>query len=211
LKGLTQDEQLDGQPADSRDAILVAACRAVAEQGIRGMRLEAVAREAGVSVPLVYYHFESRPGLIRAVLRYVGAAAPSEVLRERPPGFSAYEALEAALISEIDDEPRVRDASVIWGEVNASAVFDPKLRDELRRVNRAWSALVAEAIESGIADGSVDPTVDPAVAAELLISLVDGLCARWLGGTLEVERARRLVAAALRAALAPRRASDSIE
>ena len=45
----------------------------------------------------------------------------------------------------------MRDTSVVWGEVQASAVFEPELREQLREATEAWSDLVAAAIAEGIA------------------------------------------------------------
>lgn len=187
----------------SREAILQAAARTIARRGVRGLRVEEVAAEAGVSAPLLYYHFGSRAGLVRAALEAAGEQAPSSALRgEVPPGLTGYEAIESALLAELGDEPAVRENAVVWGEVSASAVFEEELRADVARVTEAWRAEVAAGIRAGIADGSVAAGTDADDAADMLVSLVDGLCARWLAGTIDRERARRLLAAELRRRLA---------
>jgi hypothetical protein len=82
-----------------------------------------------------------------------------------------------------------------------SAVFEPELRDDVKRVTERWQASVAEGIRAGIADGSITTDIDPDELAELLISLVDGLCARWLAGAIDREGARRVLRGALHDAL----------
>jgi AcrR family transcriptional regulator len=189
---------------DSRAAILEAAARTIARRGVRGLRVEEVAAEAGVSAPLLYYHFESRSGLVKAALEAASEQAPSTVLRDGPPSDrTGFEAVEAALLAELDDDPAIRDNAVVWGEVSASAVFEPELREDVRRVTETWRSEVAAGIAAGIADGSIDPGVDPGEAAELSIAVVDGLMARWLAGTIALDRARALLAADLRARLLP--------
>lgn len=195
-------------PADNRAAILAAARAAIAADGVRGMRLEAIAGRAGVSVPLLYYHFESRPGLIRAVMADLGEAAPSERLRGRDPAEPAYDAIRNALRAELDELPATRENALVWGEIAASAVFDPKLRDGLRRADDAWSELIATAIGDGTRDGSVLASADPALAADVLASLVDGLCTRWLSGSLELGAARAALDRGLEALLRPRYGDD---
>jgi AcrR family transcriptional regulator len=191
-------------PADRREAILVAAARVISQRGVRGLRVEEVASEAGVSPPLLYYHFASRQGLIRAALERASDKAPSATLRGSASDGDGYAALEAALLAELDDDRTVRDNAVVWGEVSASAVFEPELRDDVRRVTATWSAIVADAIRRGIEDGSIRPGIDPDQAAEILITLVDGLCNRWLAGAMERKRARELLVAGLRETLAAR-------
>lgn len=185
---------------DRREAILDAVSRAIARRGVRGMRVEEVAAEAGVSVALLYYHFESRHGLVRAALRHAYERAPSTgaLVEPLPPGQPAFDALQAALLAELDDDQAVRDFSVVWGEVTASAVFEPRLRAEVRRVCDSWSEQVAAAIRAGIEDGSIRADVEPDGTARHLTTLVDGLCARWLAGVLELEQARELLRTVLR-------------
>ncbi|UJA19661.1 TetR/AcrR family transcriptional regulator [Thermoleophilia bacterium SCSIO 60948] len=193
----------EGAGSDNRSAILAAAREGIAADGVRGMRLESIAAQAGVSVPLLYYHFESRAGLIRAVMANLGEAAPSERLRDRAPAEPAYDAIRDALMAELDDDPAVREDALVWGEIGASAVFDAKLRDELARVNAAWSGLVALAIGDGVEDGSIAEGVDPGVTADLLVSLVDGLCTRWLSGSLGLDAARAALDRGLSTLLRP--------
>ena len=89
----------------------------------------------------------------------------------------------------------MRDTSVVWGEVLASAVFEPDLRDQLREATETWSELVAAAIAEGIGDGSIPGDVEAQACAERLTALVDGLSSRWLAGVTTRERARELLAA----------------
>jgi AcrR family transcriptional regulator len=193
-----------GQPRDNRAAILEAAARTIARRGVRGLRVEEVAAEAGVSAPLLYYHFESRSGLVKAALEAASEQAPSTALRGEPgTGRTGFEAMEAALLAELDDEETTRDNAVVWGEVSASAVFEPELRPDVRRVTETWHAEVAEGIRAGIADASINQDVDPDDAADVLITLVDGLLNRWLAGTIELPRARELLTADLRSRLLP--------
>lgn len=189
---------------DSRTAILGAAARTIARRGVRGLRVEEVAAEAGVSAPLLYYHFESRSGLVKAALEAASEQAPSSALRhEAPEGLSGYEALEAALLAELGDEEGVRENAVVWGEVSASAVFDEDLRGDVARVTETWREEVTAGIRAGVDDGSIRRDIEAAAVAEVLITLVDGLCARWLNGTISRTGARELLAAELNEKLRP--------
>jgi len=185
------------ESARSRQAILAVAVGMIARRGIHGLRVEQVAKEAGVSTALLYYHFGSRAGLVNAAFEYASELAPSTALRLASDDQSGYEAVEAALLAELDESPDVRDFSVVWGDVSANAVFEPGLRPSVRTITRAWRMTVAEAIDRGIRDGSIRSDIDPDDAAELLIVLVDGFCIRWLSGSLELERARRLLSKGL--------------
>ena len=197
MKGISAvTTEPDKGPRDNREAILVAVAKVIARRGVRGLRVEDVAAEAGVSAPLLYYHFTSRAGLVKAALEHASERAPSSALRGPTPG-SGFEAVSEALLNELSERPDVRDNAVVWGEVSASAVFEADLRVDVKRVNDAWRGNVAEGIRAGIADGSIRDDVDPDAAADLLISLVDGLCTRWLAGTIDRGRAVDLLREAL--------------
>ena len=201
MKGVATPPRPRTGPPDNRERILIATSRAIARRGVRGLRVEDVASEAGVSAALLYYHFDSRSGLVKAALEHASEQAPSTALGRASTTKSGYEAVEAALLAELGDDPIVRDNAVVWGEVTMSAVFEPELREDVRRVTQRWQASVADGIRNGIADGSIRADIDPDEVSELLISLVDGLCNRWLAGAMERERARLLLRQALRRSL----------
>lgn len=57
------------RPAEeARRLILDAAEKRLAEQGPEGIRLQDIARDVGISHPAILHHFESREGLVRALI-----------------------------------------------------------------------------------------------------------------------------------------------
>jgi AcrR family transcriptional regulator len=188
---------------DRRRALLDAAIAVIARDGVRGLRVERVAEEAGVAVSLLYYYFGSRNGLVRATLEHANERAAAAAAPAGGDGVSGLERVEATLLAEFGGDPETRDTSVVWGEVLASAVFQPDLREQLQQAAANWTDLVAGAIQDGVEDGSIRPDVDARGCAERLTALVEGLSARWLAGLVERERARELVAAAVVSALRP--------
>lgn len=173
-----------------RDAILAATAALIAERGLAGLSMAAVARQAGVTPGLLYYHFGSRADLVRAALHYANDRGPSMNLLRAGEGRNGFEAVRAALLAEFDDAPQVRDLNVIWNEVGASAVFDPTVRADLTDVIARWNDAVAVGILRGIADGSVRPDVDATTAADTLTALVEGLSQQWLAHTTTLPEAR---------------------
>lgn len=78
-----------GQPELSRAAILKAAVREFAGEGVAGARTDAIARKAGVNKALLYYYFKDKEALYQAVLDEVfsglRAAIHIAVSQELPP------------------------------------------------------------------------------------------------------------------------------
>ncbi|MEU9861490.1 TetR/AcrR family transcriptional regulator [Streptomyces sp. NPDC047971] len=184
---------------ERRRAILEAAARVIARRGVRGLRVEELAAEARVSKALVYYHFGDRAGLLRHTLRFIGERA-DRYTRGRPPGRGEPEdslrELERRLLLELQDVPGVRENSTAWGELRASAVFEPELREELRQAGGEWVREIADLL------GRVDPSAPDAAlvsAAERLVVLLEGLSTRWLIGVLPTGHARELMRGAVTA------------
>lgn len=175
--------------SDARDAILQAAARCIARKGERGLRVLDVAKEAGVSSGLLYYHFDDRDGLLAATLEYIN----DQALGHRSRGSESADPtarLLTLLVEEIADDADLIDSAVAWNEIRASAVFDPTLREHLIRTTTAWQAEVATAVRAAQSAGGIPEHRDADDLALALTALVEGIAARWLSGHLDTDRAR---------------------
>ncbi|MET9675157.1 helix-turn-helix domain-containing protein [Streptomyces sp. NPDC006482] len=176
--------------------ILEAAARVIARRGVRGLRVEELAEEAGVSTGLIYYHFKDRTGILRHTLEFITDRAERYTTAQDAAAepLSPREELDQVLLLELQDVPEVRENSTAWGELRASAVFDPVLREDLARATLVWVQEVAGLL------GQVTPmapAVALAAAAERLTALLEGLSMRWLSGGLAIDHARTLMAEAI--------------
>jgi len=97
----SKNKRIRRSPTDARQLILEAAEADMAASGPAGLRLQEVAKAAGVSHPTILHHFGSREGLIQAlnlktiahlktVLLNVMSAAPSSSGDAIGPLFAAY-------------------------------------------------------------------------------------------------------------------------
>ena len=182
--------------ADRRTTILEAATRVIARRGVRGLRVEELAAEAGVSTSLIYYHFTDRAGILRKTLEFIGERA-ERYTTEREPGaapLAPRDELAATLLLELQDTPAVRENSTAWGELRASAVFDSDLREDLAKATLEWVQEIAELLGRARPSGTAPAH---AAAAERLTALLEGLSVRWLSGSLPLEHARELMVSAI--------------
>lgn len=177
--------------ADRRTALLDAAVEQIALRGTRGMRIEEVAKVAGVSPALVYHHFTDRSALLMAALQHVGDRAN---LYTEPRGSTARVMLINLLVSEVQDEAMVRTNSAAWGELRDSAIFDEALRPTLAALTERWVTDIADIVKAGHLDGSISRDVKPSVAGIRLSAIVEGLSSRWLAGLLSTRAARGHIA-----------------
>ncbi|MEE1815523.1 TetR/AcrR family transcriptional regulator [Streptomyces sp. SP18ES09] len=180
--------------------ILEAAARVIARRGVRGLRVEELAAEAGVSTGLIYYHFKDRTGILRHTLEFINDRAERYTTPQDPDAepLGPREELDQVLCLELQDTPEVRENSSAWGELRASAVFDPVLREDLARATLQWVQEVAGLL------GQVRPLAPAAAlaaSAERLTALLEGLSMRWLSGGLAIDHARVLMREAIEAEL----------
>ncbi|MFD7680748.1 TetR/AcrR family transcriptional regulator [Streptomyces sp. NPDC060187] len=178
--------------------ILEAAARVIARRGVRGLRVEELAEEAGVSTALIYYHFKDRTGVLRRTLEFISDRAERYTTQVDPNGapLGPREELDQTLLLELQDTTVVRENSSAWGELRASAVFDEVLREDLARATLVWVQDVAALL------GQVRPMASAAAlaaSAERLTALLEGLSMRWLSGMLPIAHARTLMKEAIEA------------
>src|SRR6476646_1049508 len=84
--------------------ILEAACRVVVREGAHGLRMAAVAREAGVSKALVHYYFSTRQELLRAAFAWSEEQWQQAVGDEIATLATGAERVERALLASIEAE-----------------------------------------------------------------------------------------------------------
>ncbi|MFD3997759.1 TetR/AcrR family transcriptional regulator [Streptomyces sp. NPDC058548] len=183
---------------DRRTAILEAAARTIARRGVRGLRTEELATEAGVSTALVYYHFKDRAGILRHTLEFITDRAKRHSLGQQGPE-DPRELLGMALQLEFQDLPEVRENTTAWSELRASAIFEPELREALATASAAWVQHVAGLLTLARPTASA---AERTASAERLTALREGLNARRLSGVLRPDHARELLGEAIEVELA---------
>jgi AcrR family transcriptional regulator len=187
---------------DGHTALLDAACRSIARKGVRGLRVEEVASDAGVAPSLIYYHFGDRATLLRSALEHVGEKAATYT--ETDHEASGRDALMESLVAEIQDHPEIRENSAAWGEFRDLAVFDKSLRPTFFRATQRWIDDVGRLVRRAQADGSIASDLVPESAGLQLTALTEGISTRWLAGFLATEEARSALRDAIERCLGAR-------
>ena len=169
--------------------------RCIARRGVRGLRVQEVTREAGVSPGLLYYHFGDRAGLLAAALVFVSdrAARYTADSDEQDPVAQ----IRHALLAELQDRADVIENSSAWGELRASAIFEPALQAPLAAATQEWNEAITELVVAAQRRGTARAELHPGVVAAMLTALVEGLSNRWLSGSLVLADARLQLSGAI--------------
>ncbi|WP_313692538.1 TetR/AcrR family transcriptional regulator [Halorarum halobium] len=167
--------------ADTATRIVEAARRALVEHGYDGLSMARVAAEFDGSQSLIHYHFDSREGLLAALLErerdlYIERL---EALPDDPE--RRLERLMDTFVREFEDWAEESGMATRFVELSAAATGSEPIRAALRDMY----ALIREAFERTIADGvrsGVFEPVDPAEVARLLMAGHDSVGERWVVG-----------------------------
>src|SRR5271167_308828 len=162
-----------GRPEQSRAAILQAAVREFACEGIAGARTDAIARAAKVNKALLYYYFKDKEALYGAVLDQVFGglvACVGEVLsRDLPPRekILAYAGAHFDYVATHPLYPRI-----VQGEMmGAGRGRANHLEHIVETYFRPLFGRVAEVLKSGQAAGEFRP-VDPLHFVPSMIAVI---------------------------------------
>ncbi len=152
--------------------LLRTAVEVILERGFANTRTADVARAAGVSQALVFYHFSTKDALMTQAFAYAAEqdlARLQQVLDARVGPVEKLKRLLKLLA------PQGRSNSwLMWIDGWAESLRVPALEKVSRRMDLRWKEALIEVIDAGVGDGSFK-CEDPHGAAWRINCLVDGL------------------------------------
>ena len=156
-----------------REQLLDATKAIVAERGFHGVSIEAVAREAGITRPIVYGHFRDLQGLLEALVDREAARALDQLATVLPDvlgsGGDARDTLLAALRGYLE---AVRSDPATWRLVLMPPEGAPAvLHDRIEHGRAAVLEQLARALGPGLRPGQASP--DPELFARTLSAVSD--------------------------------------
>ena len=177
--------------AETRAAILDAACAVIAEIGFERIRMRMVAERAGVSTAALHYHFDTREKLFAEALRYSFDHTGADVYESQGTKDTATARLARIISASLPLTPDLRQEWAMWQELWCRAGREPESRTlaiELYRAHQGW---IRETLEDGIASGEFS-ACDAETHSLLISALCDGYGVQLMfqNPALTVESAR---------------------
>jgi TetR/AcrR family transcriptional regulator len=176
-------------PAAQRRAALVScACRVFSKGSYRGTTTSELAREAGVTEPILYRHFESKRELYLACLDESWAATRrlwEEAVAGEPDPALWLGAMGQAFLDSAEQRPVTTS---LWIHALAEATEDRQIARYMRKHMREVHAYVAGVLRRAQEAGGIPADRDAEAEAEAWIFLALGLLSmadRTLGDLLE--------------------------
>lgn len=159
--------------AETREAILDAACRVIADVGFERIRMRMVADAAGVSTAALHYHFATREKLFAEALRYSFEHTGADVYEPQGSDDSPTDRLARIISASLPSSHSLKREWSMWMELwcRASRADESgRLCIELYRKHQGW---IEETLRDGVASGEF-AECDTAEHARLISSLCDG-------------------------------------
>jgi AcrR family transcriptional regulator len=183
------------EPADTRQAILGAAFRALCEHGYADLTIKRIGEEFDKSPSLVYHHYDGKDELLVDLLGFlldgfeesVSEGAFDMTPRERLDTYVAATTDPDSIPGEYGPDGRFMTAIV---ELRAQAATDDAYRDHFDRSDRVFGSYLERTVREAAAevqkeaggDDRTDATADPVSPAEVastLQTLATGGMLRW--------------------------------
>ncbi|XVU29055.1 TetR/AcrR family transcriptional regulator [Actinoplanes sp. CA-054009] len=159
--------------------------RVASTRGLQSATMREVAAEAGVSLRLVQYYFQTKEQLLLTGLGYLGERLTARVeshiraLGPVTPRTVAYGTLTAILPTDAESLELTRAYTGYYmlalTDADLAARHGATYPDKVER-------LIAAQIRAAQESGRADPTADPEITAAALLALTNGLGSSVLGG-----------------------------
>ncbi|QSF54817.1 TetR/AcrR family transcriptional regulator [Brevundimonas fontaquae] len=172
--------------------VRVAGCR-----GLHAVTMRSVAAEAGVSLRLVQYYFETKAQLMHAALQRLeeqSNARWSARLAESKSPQSVRSILDALLTEALPMDERRKTFHLVWTSYAVLAMTEPELAEQpfVEGPNRLELQL-ANLLKQGQANGELPHELDNAFEAARLLAINHGLGTSVLVGQRTAESALSLM------------------
>jgi AcrR family transcriptional regulator len=179
--------------AERREQLLDVTKKLVGKQGFHDLSIEAIAKGAGVTRPVIYAHFEDLDALLEAMLEREAMRALTQLASimplELPEGGERKQALLGALRGYLE---AIQADPVTWRLVLMPPEGAPHmLREQVERGRDGVVATLAQVVGPGLAPER--PSPDPQLTARLLSALSDEAARLMLSdpGEYPIERLMR--------------------
>ncbi|MET7473767.1 TetR/AcrR family transcriptional regulator [Streptomyces sp. NPDC005648] len=166
--------------AQRRKQLTEAAIRAMARDGVTKTTTRSIAAEAGVSLSVFHYCFDSKQALVESVITTLTDSSVSVVQEALRPRATLEETVRAGFQAYWDHVRAHPDAHMLTYELTQYALREPGFEHLARRQYELYGIAYAELIERLRASRDLELRVPVQVLARYLAAVTDGLTLNYL-------------------------------
>jgi TetR/AcrR family transcriptional regulator, transcriptional repressor of bet genes len=158
--------------ADQQRRLSTATWSVLAERGLPGLTLRAVADRAGCTTGMVLHTFADKQALLVHARELLHRRTGQRADAAQAAADTPLEALRAVLLQAASPTDEKREEARVWVGYLAAALADPVLADLHRDYNRRFVGRVRELVAAARPDWDA---AESAATATSLVALVEGL------------------------------------
>ena len=170
----------DFQSEQSRAAILTATMDLISKHGFSGTTVDKIATEAGLSKGSIFWHFENKENLFRAVIESIRNALFEGLMAGMHEGLSAREKITLILDNYTEliekDCSRCIDLTVLIIEMVET---NPRLAQELRDLFGELTNMLNLFLEEGKKQGEIHADLDSQMTAYTVVGNLQGMTVQY--------------------------------
>jgi AcrR family transcriptional regulator len=174
----------------ARARIVDAAVKSIAQHGLLGSTMDAIAADLGVSKGALYLYFPSKTKLLEAIFD----RSREDVLRRFEEAVASGDVAER-IASVLEDVFSGEFDISVWNQLTLESANDPELRAMLRRDQRMDLDHMRRFLHLLEQRGRIPPMEDPDVTTEIVLLLLSGTFVQIVTRGKPQESRRRLVRA----------------
>jgi len=142
-----------------REKFAEAAMRLIAQYGIEGVTMRAVATEAGLSYGSLFHYFDSKDDLLMHAVRHLTSQQTTRV-NEYASQYSGLKALEHLLFDDAIINESSRDSWLVWLTFQYKVALDAAFAKMHADLIRGWLKRIAGLLEEAKQAGEIRPALD---------------------------------------------------
>ncbi len=175
-----------------------AAMRLIAREGIEGVTMRAVAREAGLSYGSLFHYFDSKDELLMHAIRHLTSMQTGRV-NEYESKYSGLKALEHLLFDDAVINESSRESWLVWLTFQYKVALDAAFAEMHADLIRGWLKRIAGLLEEARQAGEIRQTLDVDFEAMSLWAFSTGVGQLGLlhPGSLSADYQKKLISAYL--------------
>ncbi|WP_344859070.1 TetR/AcrR family transcriptional regulator [Planomonospora alba] len=178
---------------ERRKRIAEAVLRIAETQGLRGATMRGVAAEAGVSLRLVQYYFQTKEALLADALQRLTAQLDGRIrqaVAAAGPPVTARTVVTAVLTNILPVDAESRRIARAYAAFYSLVLSEPQFVEQYGTPQPdALEAFLAGKIRAAQRAGEISADVDPATRAAGLLAMTNGLVSSVLGRQRTAEAA----------------------
>ena len=168
----------------TREAIIEAASHVFVEKGVANASLNEIASRAGVTRGAVYWHFENKIDLFKALHESLSQPFIDRILNNlEQDQDNPLDQLKDLCITMLDDltdnEHKQRVLKILFFKCDYSGEYEELLQVQCQN-KKEKLALFAQYFERAQKKGTLRADISPAIMATSLMSYIGGIANEWL-------------------------------